>query len=183
MAAHLLGAPAALAQSRVEMDGSRLAALEFGLVCPLRTIGSREAPGTENGRIEIFEGDPRFVESHRVPATLGASFGVRVWAREGQRRLAVTVRSLHPPFSGTGTREQSFASSIAPDAPMTHIYTFDMPHEAVPGLWQLEAMAEGSLLYSVTFEVVAPAAYQGPAPDCTDAPVLSLGTAPMEPAG
>ncbi|MFY0634398.1 MAG: DUF3859 domain-containing protein [Vannielia sp.] len=184
LAALLLSALPAAAGPAPSMDSGAIAALEFGIVCPPRVVGSETAPGTENGRVDIFEGEPRFIDSGgMVPDTLGMSFGVRAWAQEGTAPRNVTIKSLHPRFPGTGTSEQSFGSSIAPGRPMTHIYTFDMPHEAAPGLWQLQAEAEGKLLYSVPFEVVPPAAYTGPALDCAEPPVLSRATPAPRSAG
>ncbi|SIO33287.1 DUF3859 domain-containing protein [Vannielia litorea] len=179
LAALLLSAATAAAEAGVTLDNSRIAALEYGLACPLRIVGSEAAPGTENGRVDIFDGAPQFLDTGGVvPAALGISFGVRAWAQEGAPALSVTIRSLHPPFAGTGTSVQTFASSIAAGSPMTHIYTFDMPHEAAPGLWRLEAEAEGKLLYSVPFQVVPEAAYDGPLPACDTPPVLGRAPAP-----
>lgn len=160
----------------MQADSRVIDQLDYGLTCPLRIVSSEAAPNTETGRVDLFEGEPEFVDSRlQVPAVLGIGFGVRAWAREGVGPLRVTIRSLHPAFPGTGTTQQSFPSLLSPDAPMTHIFTFDLPHEATPGLWQLQALEGERVLYSVTFQVVPPEAYHGPMLDCDTPQVLSLG--------
>ncbi|WP_210410508.1 DUF3859 domain-containing protein [Oceanicola sp. D3] len=166
----------------MQADSTVIERLEFGLTCPLPIVSSKDAPGTENGRVDIFEGEAQFVDSHQqVPAVLGVGFGVKAWAHEGATPMAITIRSLHPAFPGTGTTSQSFASHLGPEAPMTHIFTFDAPHEATPGLWQLQALQGQKLIYSVSFQVVPPAAYTGPPLDCEHLDLLSATPHPAGP--
>nr|WP_244867739.1 DUF3859 domain-containing protein [Vannielia litorea] len=177
----MLSAAAGGAEPRVQADSAVIERLEFGLTCPLPIVSSEDAPGTENGRVDIFEGEVRFVDSHQqVPAVLGVGFGVKAWARPDAAPTRITIRSLHPAFPGTGTTSQSFTSHLGPNAPMTHVFTFDLPHEATPGLWQLQALAGGRMIYSVSFKVVPPEAYSGPPLDCEHLDLL--GEAPR-PAG
>lgn len=183
-AALLLCPGTSLAQQGLDVNREVIEDLEFGLTCPVRIVSSEPAPGTENGRVDIFEGELRFVDSGQiVPAVVGTSFGVRARARASMQPMRVTIRSLHPALPGTGTTSQSFMSELAPGGAMSHIFTFDLPHEATPGVWQLQALAGDLLLYSVPFQVVTPSAYHGPLLDCGDPQVISLRQTPKpEPA-
>jgi len=105
---------------------------ESGVICAPLSIGTRDAPDTVAGTTHVIEDAPPFVSNGRVvPAVLGIGFGVRAG------------------MSSTIGHE---------DAPGVTFYQFDYGYELAIGEWVMMAIADETVLYEVTFNVVPPSA-------------------------
>jgi len=94
-----------------------------------------------------------------VPAVLGIGFGVRAGIAGPVGIDNVIMQVTHPPFTGTGATQQSFATSIgAEETPGVTFYQFDYGYELALGEWIMTAVSGEEVLYEVTFNVVPPSA-------------------------
>ncbi|SIO33276.1 DUF3859 domain-containing protein [Vannielia litorea] len=185
LATTALALPAAAQETSADLyiNHALMAEVSYGLNCAVEIVGSLDAPGTERGRVDVFDTPPELSPLGQVvPALLGLGFGVRARAADGVSISGAIFHVIHPPFDGTGTTEQSWQASYTDKALSTHLYRFDFPYEAMTGTWVMEAVHEGELLYRIPFTVVPPEAYPGARELCDPEGLLSLNALPRHPA-
>lgn len=162
------------------VDPALVAEVSFGLNCRVEIVGTRAAPGTERGEVDVFDTPPEISPLGQiVPAVMGLGFGVRARAADGVEINGALFRVTHPPFAGTGTTEQSWAARYIDSAFSTHLYRFDFPYEMVTGTWVMESTYEGRTLYRIPFTVVPPEAFPGADSLCDPSDMLSGLAAPV----
>lgn len=146
---------------------------DFGIFCPRETAGTREAPGTERGFIELIEGEvhPDF-SGTVVPGTLGIGFGIRFMLEPGQGERVVDVVTTHPPMGPRGTTEERYDSLVNDFSASISLFTFDDPYEVVLGEWSFAIEMDGVEVLRKTFTVV-------PEGDTLVSPSLCKGPAMM----
>lgn len=143
---------------RPEMTSPRIAQTQAGVICAQDPAGSRAAPGTLAGTMHLIDHEPIFVSrTRRVPAVLGIGFGVKSMSASPQGLDNVTMVITHPPMGPDKRQRQSYQTSVSGTDLSLTFYQFDAGYELVTGTWQMSAFDGDDLLYSVTFEVVAPA--------------------------
>jgi hypothetical protein len=139
-----------------EYDEARIR-IEFGAFCARETVGSVDAPDTDIGQIDLFEGIPSITwRTAIIPAAPNISFGVRVKGLNGASFSPVVVTLTHPEFPGRGTTTQVYETEIGGDNGSINAYSFDFPYEMVTGDWEFHATQLGETLYRVTFTIVLP---------------------------
>ena len=147
----------AAAQDKSFTNPDLIDGFEYGLVCDTNVVGAAKAPDTDIGEINIIAGDVVFsAHGTLVPAIPGLSFGVKSRASGAMLLDDVTFRVTHPPLIGTGTTEQSWQGYIEASRLSAQLYSFDMPSELVTGTWTLSAYQRDTLLYQISFDVIAP---------------------------
>lgn len=152
----LLGLAALPAAAQVEL-------VEAGVICPRPVTGQLlPAPGMEAGVIRLTEGDVAFdTTARRVPLIDLISFGFRATVGPDEPVQEVTVVITHPPMGERAVTRQEWETVIAPGQVKTSLFTFEVPHEKVPGPWTFGIEREGTRLLDVPFDVV-PADGAGP---------------------
>ncbi|MEJ6399298.1 DUF3859 domain-containing protein [Yoonia sp. 208BN28-4] len=134
-----------------------MASVETGVICAPPATGEVEAPGTVAGTTHLIADEPPFVSTaRRVPAVLGIGFGIKSQSIDSGGISDVVMRITHPPMGDAGVTAQTFTSSISGIDPSLTFYQFDFDYELLPGIWQMEASSNGTVLYRTTFEVVTP---------------------------
>ncbi len=124
--------------------------LQHGIFCDTNNGARVAAPGTQLGYVEIApEGLEIALVRQSLPADIGLSFGVFAQASHD---VAVTIKVYRPDLPAPET----WASTIRADGPGPAYFTFDFPHEQVPGLWAIEAWDGEQQLYRVEY-LVTPA--------------------------
>ena len=148
---------------------------EAGIICAVAPDRVDDAPGTVSGIKHVVEDRPPFLSnSRRVPAALGVGFGVSAQAVDPDGIDGVTMVVSHPPLPESGAREQSFRTVIPGNAPGITFYQFDYEYELALGRWTLTTYgADGTVLFSIPFEVVPPEAVPGLAEACNYVELLS----------
>jgi len=147
----------AAAQGNIYSNPDLIDGFEYGLVCDTRVVGTSKAPDTEIGEINIIAGNIEFsTHGTLVPATPGLSFGVKTRAIGDINLDDVTFRVTHPPLIGSGTTKQSWQGFIEASRLSAQLYSFDLPSELVTGTWTLAAYQGDTLIYRISFDVIAP---------------------------
>jgi len=149
----------ALSQSdlRPDKQSEAILQLEAGVICAPEAIGSSPAPGTVAGTTHIIDQDPPFVSTaRRVPTVLGIGFGVKAMASTPDGLEGVTIVVTHPAMGADNIQTQSYRTRISGLAPSLTFYQFDYDYELLPGIWQMTAMKDDTVLYSTSFEVLPP---------------------------
>lgn len=100
---------------------------------------------------------PFIAETTIVPAVQGFGFGVEA---KGVTDIAgVTVTVTHPPINGS--MSNSYNSRISGEALSAFYFRLETAAEVAPGQWNITASANGTVIYSVDFEVKVPAPGDG----------------------
>jgi len=147
----------AAAQDNIYTNPDLIDGFEYGLVCDTNVVGSAKAPDTDIGEINIISGTIEFsTRGTLVPVIPGLSFGVKTRAVGDINLAGVTFRVTHPPFIGTGTTKQSWQGFIEANRLSAQLYSFDLPSELVTGIWTLAAYQGDTLIYRISFDVIAP---------------------------
>jgi hypothetical protein len=130
--------------------------LDAGVVCPRPVRGELiPAPGMEAGVIRIHEEEVGFdTATRRVPLIDLLSFGFRAALDPGQPLQQVTVVITHPPMGDRAMTRQEWQTVIGPGQTKMSLFTFEVPHEKVPGPWTFAIEREGDPLLEVPFDVV-----------------------------
>ena len=145
------------AEPPVYLDDKKIAGFEYGLVCKFPVSGSKFAPDTDAGEINIIDGEVHFsAHGTVIPAILGMSFGIKSILHQGDQLDGVVFKVVHPPLLNSGRTEQSWIGDMSSQYPASQLYSFDLPSELVTGIWTISAHKDGALLYSVAFDVVWP---------------------------
>ncbi|WP_368184983.1 DUF3859 domain-containing protein [Aestuariibius sp. HNIBRBA575] len=148
----------AFAQVAEDYIAPQIAFLEAGIVCETPSTGTRVAPDTAIGYIDVIEGSPDFISNSRVvPAVPGIHFGIKASIMGDADLDGITIHTYHPPFKDTGLTHQQYQTSLAGSGPPSgSYYGLDFDYEVVTGTWVFEAEFEGFTLYRVAFELVDP---------------------------
>lgn len=134
-----------------------VASFETGVICAPPSVGEAAAPGTVAGTTHIIDVEPPFVSvNNRVPAVLGIGFGAKTMVENIAGIENVTMTITHPPMGPTKATSQTYQSYISGVDPSLTFYQFDFDYELLPGIWQMQAEAEGRVIYRTTFEVLPP---------------------------
>lgn len=148
-----------------------VAEIEVGYMCHMPSGEEVIAEDTISGTISNVVGSPQFLRlGTTIPAEIGIEFGIlaRVLPEfEGP----VIFQVQHPPQGATGVTRESWSSSLSASEMSFAGFSFEKPYEVTPGEWTLSAMSNGRLIYSVTFDVVAPVGSAVDALGC-DGPAL-----------
>lgn len=157
VAVPFLAAVPVAAQEGAVRIGPDMDSLIYGVYCAQEPVREDPAPGTANGHINIVPSIPdlRFRQKI-VPAQIGIGFGIVSRAPIGIVHNPVTVTVTHSPFPGSGIEVERYTSDIDEADNLTG-FSFDHPHELVLGPWTFTAtLPDGTELFHVEFEVVAP---------------------------
>ncbi|WP_428547887.1 DUF3859 domain-containing protein [Profundibacter sp.] len=147
----------AAAQDNIYTNPDLIDGFEYGLVCDTNVVGSAKEPDTDIGEINIISGTIEFSTSGTlVPVIPGLSFGVKTRAMGDVNLDDVIFHVTHPPLIGTGTTKQSWQGFIDANRLSAQLYSFDLPSELVTGIWTLAAYQGDTLLYRISFDVIAP---------------------------
>ena len=141
-----------------DMTSPALTLVDTGLVCNPVVLREEPAPGTVSGVVNVLEEVPEFtVDSRRVPAVIGLSFGALARA-EAREFPVVDMVVTHPPMGPTGATMQTYTTYFGRGGTTPVLYSLEYDEELVLGTWTFEARAEGEVLYRLSFEVVPPQA-------------------------
>jgi Domain of unknown function (DUF3859) len=131
-----------------------------------RMTGSREAPGTLSGVVNLVEDVSLVRETQIICADLGRSFGVwlSIEAPAGQALpMEIDTVTEHPvmtaPDGRSSTAQRSTMLSLGTETYFG--WSFDHTWEIVPGLWRFAFHHEGRLIAEKLFEVREEACYLG----------------------
>lgn len=175
LAALLASSPAIAQGLPPDHVSPAIAGYEAGIICAVAPDRIDAAPDTVSGTKHVVEERPPFVStSRRVPAVTGVGFGVSAEAVAANGLSGVTMVVTHPPMAPNGTTQQSFVTRIPGGEPGITFYQFDYDYELLLGRWTLTVVdADGSILFSVPFEVVPPQSVPALAEACNYAELLS----------
>ncbi len=140
-----------------DKTGPAITVLETGVICPPESTGTRPAPDTVAGVTNVISEAPAFVSTvNKVPAVLGIGFGAKAMSETVFGIDNVTMTITHPPMGPEKATEQSFQTSISGLDTSITFYQFDYDYELLPGKWTMTATNGDEVLYSTSFQVVAP---------------------------
>lgn len=170
-AALLLATLAAPAAAETAFDPSAVSALRAGLWCAADTGEREEAPGTVSGYIDLIADPVLRRETDMVPVATGTTFGIEATWAPGVSGVARVIVE-HPAFIGAGETEQAMNPHPA-DGRTVAFYTFDYPHEKVPGEWSFVLTLDGREVARATFDAVPPGPGARPVDGCGAPELLS----------
>lgn len=148
----------ALAQSGPAYFDPDKVSVTYGVFCEVFTEGTKEAPGTEAGEINLYSEVPQFEwNTSIVPAMIGMTFGVKVEILDGVDRGEVFMSVTHPPFGGSGRTEDIYITDFEVVNENINAFSFDFPYELQVGEWVFVASQDGKQIYRMEFKVVDPA--------------------------
>lgn len=164
-----LAAGALLALAQTAQAGNTTAFAEhplvldqFGVICEIFPEGQRAAPDTVSGILNVVEQDqPIDVETVRVPAELGLSFGIRATLAPGTALTGIDVVVTHPPMGGAGQTVERWGATFNAGEVNLNLFTFEEEYELVQGPWLFQLISDGEVLLQQPFLVTA----RGSVPD------------------
>ena len=129
--------------------------VEAGIICPRPVTGELiDAPGTEAGHIRRIDEETAFDLLERtVPVMDEISFGLRIALKPGLPTQAVTMVVTHPPMGSRAVVRQEWDDLLLPGSDSLNLFTFEMPHEKVPGPWIFSVEVDGRAVVQVPFEI------------------------------
>jgi hypothetical protein len=143
--------------------------IESGITCAPRIDGTADAADTVAGSVNVIRSPLDFVSAGPVvPAALGIGLGVKAQLADPFVTMGVTIVVTHPPMGSDGITRQSWQTSINGFEPLLNSYRFEQDAELLTGAWTITAMAGGTMLYHVSFDVVAPETVPQLTALCTD---------------
>ncbi|MEQ8895971.1 MAG: DUF3859 domain-containing protein [Roseovarius sp.] len=129
--------------------------------------------GPLSGTVSLVTDPPEFTyRGTTVPAEIGIEFGVRVQVLPRFEGPA-TVHVEHPPHGAAGITRESWQTYLSADEMGYASFSFDADYEVTPGKWTMSASANGRMIYSVTFDVVAPMGSATDAMGCNEPDFVS----------
>lgn len=150
-----LAAPSAAATADSYVSDP-LILIDHGVICQVTANGSRAAPETLLGEINLIDQTRDMdVTTRVVPAKAGISFGVKFTAAPGTGELPVTVIVTHPPMGDANMTRETWGALIQEGGSSMNLFTFEFPFEMVPGPWSMAIEADGRRLMEQHFEVVS----------------------------
>ncbi|MGP6087581.1 DUF3859 domain-containing protein [Antarctobacter jejuensis] len=145
-----------------------------GVICEVEMQGSRPAPETLSGLLNLIDQDrPIDVETLQVPAEMGLSFGIRATLTPGATMPEVTVVVTHPPMGVEGVTVERWSAAMNFGEPSLNLFTFERDYELVEGAWMFQLEAEGQILLQQPFQVTAPGTVPAVQQACFAAEVMS----------
>jgi hypothetical protein len=124
--------------------------LQFGVFCHGKEGPLIPAPGTQLGYIQLAPDTLKIALVHQnLPADIGLAFGVIAQSNVD----ADVVIKVHRPGLA---QPEVWDSTVSATTPSLTFFSFDFPHEQVPGLWAIEAWQADLRLYRAEF-LIAPA--------------------------
>lgn len=150
----MLPAPLAAADESYARDP--VVIIDHGVICQVTPDGSREAPDTMVGAINLIEQSRDMdVTTRVVPAKTGISFGVKFTLRPGAGDRSVAVIVSHPPMGPDGVTTETWIAPLSEGRASLNLFTFEFPYELVPGPWTMALEGEEGRLMEQHFEVVS----------------------------
>lgn len=145
-----------------------------GVICEVEMQGSRPAPETLSGILNLIDQDrPIDVVTPQVPAELGLSFGIRAALKAGAAMPDVMVVVTHPPMGPDGVTVEKWAAAMNFGQPSLNLFTFEKEYELVQGAWMFQLESEGEVLLQQPFEVTAPGTVPAVQQTCFGAKIMS----------
>ncbi len=136
--------------------------IDYGVICQVLSNGSRPAPETLLGEINLIDRTRDMdVTTRVVPARAGISFGVKFTGAPGTGALPVTVIVTHPPMGEAGIARESWTALVEEGDSGLSLFTFEFPYEMLPGPWSMAIEADGRRLMEQHFQVVPELAAPG----------------------
>ncbi|GGG66752.1 hypothetical protein GCM10011415_12020 [Salipiger pallidus] len=130
--------------------------IDHGVICQISSEGSRPAPDTMVGQINLIEQTRDLdVTTQLVPATAGISFGIKFMLAPGAGTREATVIVTHPPMGEAGITRETWLSTVDEFSPSLNLFTFEFPYEMVPGPWVMALELDGERVLEQSFEVVS----------------------------
>ena len=146
----------------------------FGVICEVELHGSRPAPETMSGLLNLIDQDRAIdVKTVQVPADKGLSFGIRATLTRGAAVPEVTVVVTHPPMGPEGVTVERWSASMNYGEPTLNLFTFEKEYELVQGNWMFQLEHDGRVLLQQPFEVTAPGTVPAVQQACFGARILS----------
>jgi Domain of unknown function (DUF3859) len=153
-------------------DPALITKLAAGVLCAPEVTGTVPAPDTVAGVTNVIDRLPPFISRSRtVPAVIGVGFAVTTTSAVELPEVRIEV--THPPMGPDGITVESYPGAIWTDGSGFAMYQFDYDYELVTGPWTVAAFLDTQELWSVTFDVVAPADVPGLAIPCGYQDLLS----------
>ncbi|BBU54029.1 MULTISPECIES: DUF3859 domain-containing protein [Mameliella] len=172
IAATLVGAPA-LADVGAFVEPP-LTLEAFGVICEVELQGTRPAPDTLSGLLNLVDQDrPIDVETVQVPAEMGLSFGIRASLTAGSSVPEVTIVVTHPPMGPEGRTVERWVTPMNFGDVSLNLFTFERDYELVEGPWMFQVERDGKVLLQQPFEVTAPGTIPAVQQACFAAEVVS----------
>jgi hypothetical protein len=146
-----------------------------GVICELRPQGSRPAPGTVSGILNLID-QARDIDvvTNTVPAELGLSFGVRAMLADDAPAMMVDVVVTHPPMGPAGQTVETWGTTLLPGDMALNVFTFEAEWELVQGPWRFQLHQNGEVLLDQGFMVTPPGTVPAVQAACHGAMILSL---------
>lgn len=130
--------------------------IDHGIICQVTPEGSREAPDTIMGAINLVGQNREMdITTRVVPAKTGISFGVKFTLLPGAGDRDVTVIVTHPPMGPEGITRETWVAPLAEGRNSLNLFTFEYPYELVTGEWIMAIEEGGERLMEQRFEVVS----------------------------
>ncbi|CUH78989.1 DUF3859 domain-containing protein [Tropicibacter naphthalenivorans] len=146
---------AAMAQAESGSDAALVTLIDHGVICQVDPEGTRPAPGTESGILNIIEqSKPIDVTTSAVPAERGLSFGIRAQIAENSVPEALTVVVQHPPMGDAGVTVERWGADVAPGQTLLNLFTFEHEYELVQGTWTFQLVQGDTVLIEQSFAVL-----------------------------
>lgn len=155
------------AQSADSYTRDPMILIDHGVICHITRDGSRPAPDTVMGEINLIDQTRDMdVTTRVVPAKIGISFGIKfaVQPVAGDRDVRVIV--THPPMGPDGVTRESWITALSAGHGSLNLFTFEFPYELVTGDWTMAIEHEGVLLMEQQFQVVPELAAPGVVAAC-----------------
>ncbi len=145
-----------------------------GVICEVEMQGSRPAPETLSGLLNLIDQDrPIDIETLQVPAEMGLSFGIRATLSPGAAMPEVMVVVTHPPMGAKGVTVERWSAAMNFGEPSLNLFTFERDYELVEGNWMFQLEADGQVLLQQPFQVTAPGTVPAVQKACFAAEVVS----------
>lgn len=127
---------------------------DYGVICDVTLNGSRPAPGTESGVLNIIDQNRAIdVTTRAVPAELGISFGIRATLDADHRLSELWVEVTHPPMGPNGVTIERWHADPLTDTPLLNLFTFEHDYELVQGTWHFRLKSGSEVLLEQRFSV------------------------------
>lgn len=126
----------------------------FGIFPKAESVGTRIAPDTPTGRVQVYRNQKMESQTATIPGKLGVRFGVahRFSNIPAGDKIELTLR--HPPLPRKSGGTSTESRTPKDPASQGSAFGFDNPQEIALGKWVFEFRHKDKLLCSQTFQVV-----------------------------
>ncbi|MBV7397384.1 DUF3859 domain-containing protein [Mameliella sediminis] len=146
----------------------------FGVICEVELQGTRPAPETLSGLLNLVDQDrPIDVETLQIPAEMGLSFGIRASLTAGASVPEVTVVVTHPPMGPTARTVERWQAPMNFGEVSLNLFTFEHDYELLEGAWMFQVEQDGKVLLQQPFTVTAPGTVPAVQQACFGAEIMS----------